>query len=340
MPNSSFNTELLTTTLQKWVSGEVNDNIYDSNVIFKYLKENGRTSSVGPEKVKQNNQGGRSFIVPLEYAKSGNAQWYSGWQQLNEVPPNNYTAAEFNIRQASNWIGINGLEQWQNSGDEAVVDMLTSRTNSAKKELADLINIGIYKTTVGGSLDGLGAAAASGLIASDGLGTVGGINSSTDSWWQNQNKTSSSFAANGYSNMKTLYNNCTVGMDSPNFLVTTQTIFEYYETIPEAREAFVKVNEDGKSINVGYPALSFKTIPIFFDRAIDSASGANLGQKLFMLNTRHLWLWQCKGAEMTATPFVPVYANGQDGIVARIFWYGNLLTDERRKLGVLNVSAA
>ena len=88
---------------------------------------------------------------------------------------------------------------------------------------------------------------------------------------------------------------------------------------------------------MGYPALSFKTIPVFFDRGMTAASVTN---KMFFLNTRHLMLWQCKGAEMTATPFVPVYSNGQDGIVARIFWYGNIICNERRKLGVMNITAA
>lgn len=336
MANSSFNTEILSTTIQKWLP-TLQDNIYESNVVFKWLKENGRVESVPTYKTTQGKDGGRSFVIPIEYAKSGNAQSYSGWQALNEVPTNVYTAAEFNIRQYTNWIGINGLEDWQNSGDEAMVDLLEARMNSAKAELADLINIDIYKAQTGTSLDGFGAAAASGLIASDGLGTIGGINASTDTYWKNKFGTSSSFAANGYSTMKTLYNDCTVGTDGPNFIVTDQTNFERYETIPEAREAFVKVNEDGKSINVGYPALSFKTIPVFFDRGMTSASVTN---KMFFLNSKHLWLWQCKGRELTATPFVSAIVNGQDGMVSRIFWYGNLVTNERRKLGVMNITAA
>ena len=51
---------------------------------------------------------------------------------MNIAPSQVFTAAEYPIRQAAVAVSISGLEELQNSGEEAIIDLLESRIMNAE----------------------------------------------------------------------------------------------------------------------------------------------------------------------------------------------------------------
>jgi len=98
-------------------------------------------------------------------------QWYSGYQTLNINPSQVFTAAEFPIRQAALAISISGLEEIQNSGEEAVIDLLESRIENGEQTFLNGLSNGIYGDgSIAGSIGGLQLLVA----ASPTTGVIGG----------------------------------------------------------------------------------------------------------------------------------------------------------------------
>ena len=111
-PNSSF-TDIVTTTLQGY-SGELADNVTNHNALLRQIerKGNGQVAT------------GRSIVQEIEYAQNGTVQWYTAAEFLDVSSSETFTAAEFSYKQLAGNVVINGLEEIQNSGREAVHNLL------------------------------------------------------------------------------------------------------------------------------------------------------------------------------------------------------------------------
>lgn len=109
--------EIVTTTLRNR-TGKLADNVTDNNALLSRLRKKGNVKPV---------TGGRTIVQELEYAENGTFKRYSGYETLNINPSDVFTAAEFNYAQAAVAVSINGLEQLQNSGKDAIIDLLGSR---------------------------------------------------------------------------------------------------------------------------------------------------------------------------------------------------------------------
>ncbi len=311
MPGNASYDDILSTTLAIYAK-TIQDQVFENLLLFKTLKE--------ADHVKEYD-GGESVVLQLQEAKNTNAESYSAWQVLKNIPIKPFTSARFEWAQYNVPVHINGLEAFQNKGERKIIDLLQGRTANARMSLQDLMNTDMFAAQTGTALNGLQT-----LVSDDGTGTVGEIVAGTYTYWKNKFAPSVGGPANLYGAMKTLYNDCTFGLESPNWICTTQTDYEVYETIPASHEAFVNV-VDGKTINVGYPALSFKTKPVYFDRACGTG-------RMYMLNLDHIWLAVADDHNFSTTPFM--VNPDQDGKVARIFFYGQLVTDSRRTQGVLS----
>lgn len=61
-------TEIVTTTLRNRAP-EIADNVTNHNALLRRLKEKGHIMHV---------DGGRTIVLPLEYAENSTAKWYAG----------------------------------------------------------------------------------------------------------------------------------------------------------------------------------------------------------------------------------------------------------------------
>lgn len=118
-PNLS---EIVTTTLRNR-TGELADNMSRNNAALLRLTRRGNLKTFS---------GGRTIVQELNYADNQTFQWYSGYQTLNIAPSQVFSAAEYPIRQAAVAVSISGLEELQNSGEEAIIDLLESRIMNAE----------------------------------------------------------------------------------------------------------------------------------------------------------------------------------------------------------------
>ena len=104
---------------------------------------------------------------------------------LNVSPSDVFTAAEFNWKQAAVNVTASGLEtRIQNAGPEQVINLLQSRIRNAEKTMANNISEGVYSDGTGTGGKQIGGLQS--IVADGGAGTVGGINASTFTLWQNQ----------------------------------------------------------------------------------------------------------------------------------------------------------
>lgn len=257
------------------------------------------------------------------YGMNSTVKSYAGAEVLDVTLQEGLTIARFNWKQYAASIGITGLEERSNQGEAAMIRLLTAKAQQAEMSLKDRMSGDAYSDGTGNGSKNLTGLAA--IVAAS--GTLGGLSATTYTWWVSQAGTSSSFAANGLSTMRTLFNNCSFGNDKPDIILTTQTVFEYFENALQPQERYTNT----QAANAGFTNLTFKGIPIMFDR--DCTSG-----KAYFLNSKYLNLVVHRDADFSTGPFQS--PENQDVKTAMILFQGNLTCNNRRKHGLLTVSAA
>jgi hypothetical protein len=225
---------------------------------------------------------------------------------------------QFKWKQLAGSISISGFEERVNNGKSALLNLLKAKTKQTELAIADKLGVALFAAapavTEIGSL----------VTTVDATSTIGDINSTTSAWWQATATASGSFAAQGLGDMRTLYNALIKykAGDAPDVVITTQTVFEYYENFAQIIERIT----DTKMADLGFENLRFKNTVMFFDENCNSGV-------LYMLNSNHLKLIVHTQADFATTPFIK--PQNQDSRVAQLLWQGELVTDERRKLGKL-----
>ena len=312
-PNSSF-TEVITTTLQGY-SKQLADNVTSHNALLNHIDQKGNKMPAT----------GRTIVQELEYAENATAKWYSGYETLDVSPSEIFTAAEFNYKQLNGNVVISGLEQVQNSGKEAVHNLLKSRIKNLEKTLKNTVATALYADGTG--TDGKELGGLQSLVADAGAGTVGGINSSTYTWWKNkiydfsgEGITASSTTIQAA--MNNLWLQCIRGADKPDVVTAGTTYFNFYWSSLQDNQRFT--SDD--TAQAGFTNLMFMSAPVFYD---DQCTAT----KMYMLNTDYLFLRPAKGRE-----FVPLGEKAsvnQDAMVMPVVWAGNMTTSNRSLQGII-----
>jgi hypothetical protein len=92
------------------------------------------------------------------------------------------TAAKFDWVQAAVHVVASGRELRMNSGKEQLIDLAKSRRSNAIKTASNNMSLDLYSSgSLSNQMGGLGL-----IFSTSGVGTVGGINASTYTWWGNQ----------------------------------------------------------------------------------------------------------------------------------------------------------
>jgi hypothetical protein len=126
--------ELVTTTLRNR-SGVIADNMGKNNALLNRLNKRGRVKPLS---------GGRTIVRELSLRRERTFQRYSGLRGAERAPSDVISAAEFDWKQASVAVTISGLEQRQNSGADAVLDLLESRIEVAEKTMQNNLSSDMY----------------------------------------------------------------------------------------------------------------------------------------------------------------------------------------------------
>lgn len=318
-PNTNFD-DVITTTLRDR-SKVLADNVMENTALLLRLKERGNNRP---------SAGGRTLVEEIAFSGPGNFQWYSGYETLGINQGDMLTAAEFNWKQASIAISLSGLEGLQNAGPEQVIDLMAGRIEAAEGEMANNISTGIYSDGTGSSGKTIGGLQL--LVGDSGTGTVGGINSSTYSWWQNQyyDFSDNSITAGPstiQTAMNTLYLNCVRNRDHIDLIVADNTYYRYYWESMQA----IQRTSNPKLAEAGFDNLKFMGADVIADGGL---SGDAPSTHMYFLNTKYLFFRPHRDRN-----FVPLnpdrYAVNQDAMVKFIAFAGNMTTSSRRLQGVI-----
>jgi|TARA_Y100000289_G_C3923305_1_gene151753 hypothetical protein len=309
-PNLS---EIVTTTLRNR-SRTLSDNVSNHNALLRRLRENGNQTSVT----------GRDIVRELEYADNGTVQFYSGYETLDVSPADVLSAAVFDYKQLAGNVTISGLEQVKNSGEQAIINLLEARINVLEKSMMNSLSTSIYSDGTGSSGKEVGGLQL--IVADAGTGTVGGINSSTFTFWQNVQTTATSSAfstTNVQADMNNIYLQLVRGADSPDLVMAGTNA---YKAFLGSLQAIQRITSDDLA-NSGFTSVQYLNSDVVFDSACNT-------NRMYFLNTDYLRL------EVAASrDFVPGEAKmsvNQDAMVTPMFWSGNLTCSNRALQGVIH----
>lgn len=300
------------TTLDEWTltasladyAGTLVDNVYNSNVVLKLLKEN-----------KKVIDGGNSIVVQLLKEEQNDGGFYLGADPLNTSQGNYITHCEYKWQNAYEPIVIHRDEERQNSGaSHKIIDLAASKTMSSEKAIAKRLEQALSTPVAG----------ANNLIDLDTLvdtGTLGSIAGATYTFWQATETTSGAFATQGLSDMTTAtYAVAGSAEDElPSIYLTTKTVFQKFE---QTRLPLERIQNKDLTANAGFKNLTFKGIPVTYGNYIGAG-------KMYGLNLNYVYLAVDSATDMAMTEFrTPV---NQTIKVAYILFRGNLVTDNRRR---------
>jgi len=320
---SSTMTEIVTTTLRNR-TGKLADNVSEYNALLMRLKKKGKVKPVS---------GGRTIVQELEYAENGTFKRYSGYETLNISPSDVFTGAEFDWKQAAVAVSISGLEMLQNSGPEAILDLLESRISNAEKTLVNNIAADCYSD---GTADGGKQIGGLQLLidSTPSTGTVGGIDASTTigSFWRNIAGTGTAATA---ANIQTLMNAVALqlvrGTDRPDLIVAGTNKYKFYL---DSLQAIQRITSE-EMAGAGFTSLKYFGHGGAADVVLDGGvGGACPTDSMFFINTDYLFF-----RPHADRNFVPLgddrYATNQDAMVKLIGFAGNMTVSNRRLQGVL-----
>lgn len=338
-PNLS---EVVTTTLRNR-TGVLQDNVSRNNALLARLNRKGRIKTFS---------GGRTIVQELNYANNSTFTWYSGYQTININPSQVFTAAEFPIRQAALAVSISGLEELQNSGEEAIIDLLESRVENGEQTFMNGLSNGVYGDgSVSGSIGGLQLLVA----ASPTTGTVGGIDRSQWAFFRNivysaiTNGGTALTAANIIAYMDSLWVQLVRGRDFPDLIVADNTSYKFYlqamqsiqriqtdggaPDLAEAGYSSLKYLQSDVVLDGGYQGLSTDPLPGELSSATTAVGGVP-ASNMFFLNTNYIHYRP--HAQRNMVPLDPDrFSVNQDAMVRLLGWAGNMTLSNAFLQGLL-----
>lgn len=307
-------TEIVTTTLRnrqrQWF-----DNVSNNNALLTRLKQKGQIKTL---------TGGRTIVKPLMYAENGNFQYYNGYEVLDISPTDMLTSAEFDWKQASSNVTINGLEQRQNSGSDAFLDLLEARITNTMNTMANQISVGLYSDGTGSGGKQIGGLQ---LLVADSptTGTVGGINRANYSFWRNKAVTGTTItSSNVQSKYNEVYNQLVRGADKVDLIIGDNNHFGSFEESLQANQRFTTSN----MAELGFMSYKYKGADVVLENGSSFPT-----DHTYFLNTNYIGLEVHRDANMT--PMDNKSSVNQDAMVIPVLFMGNMTLSNASLQGVL-----
>lgn len=308
-------TSLIATTMENRDIKDIQDAVFNDLVLINHLQSKNAVRRAG----------GASITVPIRNSKNTTAGFYNGFDPIDVTPQDELTAGQYTWKQAAASISVSGREERiQNQGQYAVLDLVQSKIKGAEESLKDKINTGLFAASPAATEIGS-------LVTSiDATSTIGQINSTTYSFWQATSTASGSFAAQGLSDMRTLWSTLEVKAPAAptDLILTTTTVYNYYEAALQAQQRYAAMDKTG---NASFDSLMFRSAPVKYDAA--ATSGV-----MYFLNSKCMELVIHSGTDFIMRDWVP--SLNQDAKTA-LFMVGlELVIKNRRKLGKLTAVTA
>lgn len=312
--------DILTTTFAK-VTPQFIDQVFQARPLAYFLARAGQ--------VIQIDGGARIQEALIAQDNSTNTITYSGVGAIANTPQEEVTSAIYDWKQLASTVSISGIEEAQNSGEAAFLDLLNTKIEVARESVVQKMNEMFYAAGgVSGSspndFHGIG------LLIKDTSTVVGGIDPANNTWWKSQVHDATTVGAFDHTDateldrtmMTNVFNDASVGGDTPQFVITTQALHEKYEGLLQGNVRYM----DTALADAGFQSLEFKGRPVLFDE--DCPAG-----EMYFINPKYLRLKVHRDRFFKAGPFIqPV---DKDTRTMKMLTYGNLTINSRRHQGVI-----
>lgn len=346
--NTIYYDALLSTTLDSYVGGgTMFDNIFKESVFLAALRRyNGVDMQAGGERIR----------APLMYGKNNTVESKSGYGLIDTTPQDGETTAFYEWRELAGSISISRKEERQNSGEAAILNLLSSKIRQAEMSMREELNRQLVQGTVSSStfVDGnsqldllpLGYFFRKDNTANPSTSNVGNI-SASNSWWRHNTAvidsgstdTGNAFALSvstwkGYSiALKRMYNFCSRGSGgAPNLVLFNQQSYETYESALDDKVRYM----DTTLADMGFDNVKLKGATCIWDEQvpdIDNGTTSITAGSAFFLNTNFYKLIIDSETDIVTTPFVE--PENQTVRTAKILFMGNAAVSNMRKHGVV-----
>jgi len=296
----------ITATTLKFYEKRLYDNIFKAYPLTEKLLSKGQIKSF---------TSGEKIFIPLEYGTNATVAWIDKNGTINTDPQKIITAAEDEWRILAGTVLFNDLDNVLNRGEAQIVDLMKSKVKNLEKSMRKNLAESLHATQTGEAMNGLPD-----IVA--GSGTLHGISPDDFAGW-----------IAGYSDntaeplsiidMATAYNTVSDGADHVDLVDITQTLYEKYESLvaPQLRFRDTRTADAGFSEN-----LTYKGAVMVLDKECTAT-------RVYFLTTDYLYLAVVKDRQFHAFP--AIQAANQINDVVKVVFYGNLMTSNRRRQGML-----
>lgn len=311
--NSTF-TEMVTTTLRNHPS-EISDNVSNHNALYRRLRDKGQIKMLS---------GGYEIVRPLDYAENSTFQRYSGFDTLNVGASDVLSAAKYDWVQSAVHVTASGRELRQNSGKEAMIDLVKARVKNAKRTASNNMSVDLYGSgALSNQMGGLGH-----IVTSAGTGTVGGIVSGTFTFWKNNffECTATPTKSNIKGFMQSMWLELVRGGDKPDLIVGSNDMYGFYwDSLTDLQ----RYASSDKAVT-GFNSLKFVDADVVHDTNTNFSTTAKI---MYFLNTDFLEL--CVHRQANWSTLDEKTSVNQDAAVIPLIWMGNLCCSNRSLQGKL-----
>ena len=312
-PNVS---EIVATTIERR-NRKIADNVTENTALLYRLKQGGKVRPFS---------GGRVITEELTYAENQTYKRYAGYEVLDIAPSDVATYAEYAIKQAAVAVTISGLEELQNSGREAFIDLLKMRVNNAEATFMNNLSSDLYSdgTADGGKqINGIQAL----VSTSPSTGTVGGINRANWDFWRNQTETGATNASNMQTNMNQIWASLVRNMDKTDLIACDNLMWVRYMDSLQSNQR----HSNTQMADAGFTNVEFMGAPVVMDGGLGGDAPNN---RMYFLNCKHIY-WRPHTSRNMQAIGADRHAVNQDATVKLIGWAGNLTMSNASLQGVL-----
>jgi hypothetical protein len=320
------------------------DNILDATVMWLALREfNCLTPQSGSEiitrriyygtKSKQNIT--RGTTLQQSVTKRETMAWWE-WA---------YTAIDINRAL---------LDDQKNSGPTRIKSYIATRLEGARNDLVQGLEQDLFRwnafaanqmnglfdiiptataIAVGANYGGTWSPAAAAVSPTYTAGTFGNISKATNTWWRpNYKNGSDPSSVNLTSDMKTFWNTISANVASPNFIISDQDLYEYYEDEISDKHQIVRQAFNDVATDLGFDSTTFKGAPMSWTGELSASD------KMMFLNMDYIELVYDPGYWFDMTEWMTTPSQLER--VAYIISAMQLIDSQPRRHGLLDYAAA
>lgn len=275
---------------------------------------------------------------------------YGGFDNIDPVAFDGMDTALFDWRSVGGTVIISGEQERKNTGENAITNLLAVKMKQTSLGMLDTWDRGFLQGNGMNSATAITTALTNAttssvfieplakLVAKSGTGTVGGINSSNTTGWQNQYTQSGASTYEGHlQEWRSLFNTCSKGPGgAPDWILTDQPS---YELIERALGKYHHNNSYTKA-DVPFTNYTFKGCTVVWDQYVPDVENGTIAAipvttsgTAWFLNSQFMHIYVDKQNNFTSQGFMKPY--NQDAKSSLILWRGAVTVSNRRKQGVL-----